>query len=163
LAILFSVFHHGGVEVRAANQAFTAAGQRYAAGTYLVTLRQPYAAFAKTLLEPQVYPDRRQYPNGPPEKPYDVTPNTLPLLLCRTARRLAGGRSWVQLAAPIASPHATLGYSGFGAGEAPKVGVYRSYAASMDEGWTRWVFDTWKVPYVSVADSTMRAGGLKAK
>lgn len=163
LATLFSVFHHGGVEVRSANQAFSAGGQRYAAGTYIVTLRQPYAAFAKTLLEPQAYPDRRLYPNGPPERPYDVTANTLPLLLGLTATPLAEEPARLQLSAPIAAPHATPGYPGFGSGEVPKVAIYRSYAASMDEGWTRWIFDTWKVPYVSIVDSTMRAGGLKAK
>src|SRR5205807_2305176 len=37
------------------------------------------------------------------------------------------------------------------------------YDASMDEGWTRWVFDTWKVPYVSLVDSVVRAGRLKQK
>jgi hypothetical protein len=30
----------------------------------------------------------------------------------------------------------------------------------MDEGWTRWVFDNWKVPYTSLVDSTVRAGKL---
>jgi hypothetical protein len=43
------------------------------------------------------------------------------------------------------------------------VGLYRSYDATMDEGWTRWVFDTWKVPYQSLVDSTVRAGKLKTK
>src|SRR5947209_2213099 len=33
----------------------------------------------------------------------------------------------------------------------------------MDEGWTRWVFDTWHVPYVSVVDSVVRAGKLAAQ
>ena len=163
LATLFTVFHHGGVEVRSATQPFSAAGQRYPAGTYVVTLRQPYAAFAKTLLEPQAYPDRRQYPGGPPERPYDVTANTLPLLLGLTATPLAEEPARLQLSAPLAPPHVTPGYSGFGAGEAPRVAVYRSYSAGMDEGWTRWVFDTWKVPYVSIVDSTVRAGGLKGK
>jgi hypothetical protein len=33
----------------------------------------------------------------------------------------------------------------------------------MDEGWTRWVFDTWKVPYASIVDSTVRGGSLRAR
>src|SRR5438445_12441762 len=65
--------------------------------------------------------------------------------------------------APVAAPRATPGYQGFGQGVAPRVGLYRSYDASMDEGWTRWVFDTWKVPYVSLVDSVVRAGRLKQK
>ncbi|MEE8117436.1 MAG: hypothetical protein V3T28_10030, partial [Gemmatimonadales bacterium] len=45
----------------------------------------------------------------------------------------------------------------------PRVGLYKSYTASMDEGWTRWVFDTWAVPYESVVDSVIRAGDLRSQ
>jgi hypothetical protein len=40
------------------------------------------------------------------------------------------------------------------------VGLYKSNAASMDEGWTRWIFDTWDIPYESVEDAAVRAGEL---
>ncbi|MFN8571688.1 MAG: M14 family metallopeptidase [Gemmatimonadaceae bacterium] len=43
----------------------------------------------------------------------------------------------------------------------PRVALYRSWTASMDEGWTRWVFDQHAVSYVSVTDSTIRAGKLR--
>jgi hypothetical protein len=33
----------------------------------------------------------------------------------------------------------------------------------MDEGWTRWVFDTWAVPYVPVVDSVVRRARLKER
>ena len=33
----------------------------------------------------------------------------------------------------------------------------------MDEGWTRWVFDTHKIPYTSLFDREARAGNLIAK
>ena len=110
----------------------------------------------------QHYPDRRQYPGGPPERPYDVTAHTLPLLMGLTAFA-AQDSIRAPLSAPIAPPRATPGYRGFAEGETPRVGLYRSYDAAMDEGWTRWVFDTWKVPYVSLVDSVMRAGRLKQK
>jgi hypothetical protein len=32
----------------------------------------------------------------------------------------------------------------------------------MDEGWMRWVFDTWKLPYATVRNETLRAGDLGA-
>jgi hypothetical protein len=67
----------------------------------------------------------------------------------------------IALSAPVEPPAASLGYPGFAGPEAPRVGLYRSYAAPLDEGWTRWLFDTWKVPYVSVVDSVMRAGKLR--
>jgi hypothetical protein len=33
----------------------------------------------------------------------------------------------------------------------------------MDEGWTRWIFDRYKVGYTSVLDAEIRAGNLRAK
>ncbi|MBI1967969.1 MAG: hypothetical protein HYS40_08260 [Gemmatimonadetes bacterium] len=165
LATLLGILRRGQVEIRSAQQPFTVNTVRYPAGTYVVVLRQPYAAFAKALLEVQHYPDRRLYPGGPPQPPYDVTAHTLPLLMGVSAV-VAQDSLRVPLSAPLAAaqlPRATPGYPGFGEGEAPRVGLYKSYAASMDEGWTRWVFETWKVPYVPLVDSVIRAGRLKEK
>src|SRR5207247_1040952 len=135
-------------------------GQRFPAGGYAVVPRQPYAGFAKTLLEPQRSPALRLYPGGPPLPPYDVTAHTLPLLMGVTAVA-ARDSLRIALSAPIEPPAASAGYPGFAGPEPPRIGLYRSYAASIDEGWTRWVFDTWKVPYVSVVDSVVRAGKLR--
>ncbi len=157
LATLLGILTRGQVEIRVAQQTFASGGQRFPAGSYVIVLRQPYAAFAKTLLEPQHYPDRRLYPGGPPERPYDVTAHTLPLLMGLTAIPVNDSIR-VALSAPVAPPHATLGYPGVG--DSTRIGLYRSYAATMDEGWTRWVFDNWKVPYTSLVDSAVRAGKL---
>ena len=39
---------------------------------------QPFANFVRQLFDVQDYPDLRQYPEGPPDQPYDVAGWTLP-------------------------------------------------------------------------------------
>ena len=160
LSALLGILHRGDVEIRTAQQAFTVQGQRHPAGTYVVVLRQPYASFAKTLLEPQHYPDRRQYPGGPPERPYDVTAHTLPLLMGLRAIEVNDSLR-VPLSPPIV-PRVVAPVPPIAQADShpPRIGLYRSYNSSMDEGWTRWVFDNWKVPYTTLVDSVVRAGKL---
>lgn len=161
VATLLDILHRGEVEIRTARDAFTAGSRRFPAGSWVIVLRQPAAAFAKTLLERQRYPDRREYPDGPPERPYDVTAQTLPLLLGVTAVPVAEEPPHVALSAPVTPPEAAYAYPGLAGDSAPKIGVYRSFVPSMDEGWTRWVLDTWHVPYVTLGDSAVRAGRLR--
>ncbi len=160
---LLEVLRHGQVEVRQALGSFTIGDERLFPGAYVVVLRQPYAAFAKALLERQTYPDLREYPGGPPKRPYDVTAHTLPLLF--GVRVLAVRESLgVGLSAPVTAPAPTYRAAGFETdARRVRLGVYRSWAASMDEGWTRWIFDTWGVPYETVTDSLVRAGTLGAR
>jgi len=43
----------------------------------------------------------------------------------------------------------------------PRVALYRPWTANIDEGWTRWVLERFEVPYVTVTDSVIKAGGLR--
>ncbi len=45
---------------------------------------------------------------------------------------------------------------------APRVGLYKPWTASMDEGWTRWLFDTQGVPFTNVTDSVVKSGTLRS-
>ena len=41
-----------------------------------------------------------------------------------------------------------------------RVGLYKPWTGSMDEGWTRFIFDQWEVPYDTLHDAQIRQGNL---
>lgn len=42
----------------------------------------------------------------------------------------------------------------------PRVALYKSWVASMDEGWTRWLFEQFEFPFTNIHDAEVRAGKL---
>ena len=44
-----------------------------------------------------------------------------------------------------------------------RLGLYKPWVANMDEGWTRFIFDTWEFPYSTLHDAEIRRGSLKQK
>lgn len=162
---LLRVLATADVEVRPSRQAFSAGGRDYPPGTYVILMRQPYAAFAQTMLERQDYPDLRLYPGGPPRPPYDVTAHTLPLLLDVDAVATSAAPPATVLGQPIEAPRVERVAPGLtrgtpGADTAPRVGLYQSWSPSMDEGWTRWIFDQYDIAYTTIHDADVRAGRL---
>jgi Zinc carboxypeptidase len=155
---LLSILRRGGVEVQRANKDFSAGGQTYPAGTHIILMNQPYGAFAKALLESRIYPDLREYPGGPPKRPYDVTAHSLSLLMnvkavmVKESFEIDLQRELVGFVAQMrVRPNAGV-----------RVAIYKNYLPSMDEGWTRWVFDQYRFPFKSLFDREARAGNLKA-
>jgi hypothetical protein len=69
----------GGVRVSQLTAPLSSAGETFPAGTWVVPTDQEFAAMAREVLDVQTYPDLRQYPGGPPERPYDAAGWTLPL------------------------------------------------------------------------------------
>ncbi|HSL71631.1 MAG TPA: hypothetical protein VK864_15395, partial [Longimicrobiales bacterium] len=138
-------------------------GRSFAAGAYVIPMKQPYASFAQTMLEVQKYPDLREYPGGPPKRPYDVTAHTLPMLMNVEAvavERWDGAAPALSARIPQQSfafelPAPLRGRSG------PRIGLYKGWSESMESGWTRWTFDQHKLVYDTIKDARMRAGNLR--
>lgn len=150
----------GDVEVHQAQTAFIADGIRFPAGSWVIPMNQPWAGFAQTLLEVQVYPDLRQYPGGPPLAPYDVTGHTLGYLMdfeAVSVDRLPE----VTLSAPIDVPEfdfrAPAHLTGSGAS---RVAVYKPPQESMEAGWTRWLLDAHEIAYDTLGNADIQGGGL---
>jgi hypothetical protein len=241
-----------GVEVHRANAPFGADGASYPAGTYVVLMAQPLRPYAKDLLEAQHYPDRRLYPGGPPEPPYDEAGWTLPFKMGLSvvavqqafdakleqvtsvrlprgeiagARGIPGAAAGLNAAGAAAAvalspesnavtiavnrlltagaevtwsdepiqagdvslprhsfvvrmdakgtaamaraiedlPLTAYAVSAIPSGRrlaAPRVGLYQPWGGNPDEGWTRWVFDRFELPYKTLHNDDIRQNDL---
>ena len=246
---MLRILQRGGVKIHQANANFTADGVEYPAGTYVVSMAQPFRAHAKDLLEVQHYPRRIPAPGAPPERPYDIAGWTLPLQMGvkvikvvnafgadlafveeipKTAGKLhlegvdfqdavvyalrnqtnletvalnrllqkdgytiyqqQGETVWKDLHLPRGtiilksdripgSDSAELRHFAESLGieiyalnqrfvdvkaelRQPRLGLYKPWVASIDEGWTRWVLEEHEFPYRNLTDPEIRAGDL---
>jgi len=147
------------------------------AGSYIVFLSQPYWRNVLALFEPQNYPDRLT-PTGEAERPYDVAGWTLPMQMGLTTlavssirdppdrwkftlvnnendvRRDLGLALWTSDKSPIANP----------VKPGIRVAIYQnSRAGNMDEGWTRYVFDTFNVPFQTLNEGALNEDNPRAR
>jgi hypothetical protein len=258
-----------GIDVKRLGSEVTVDGVTHPAGTWVIPMAQPNANFVRQLFAVQDYPDLREYPEGPPEQPYDVSGWTLPYqfdvrvvearsplepallgaledlveepvpwsaegdaspwdsppdagfdshpvarAIVPPAGRASGGgalvldaaennsykalsRAWemggrVSFAAGVAGEDGAGGTSGSwivsgisgnqrqalvrdlylqasGGSSAgvpvrqPRVGLYRPWNASMDEGWTRWVLETYDIDFTNLYNADVRAGELNGR
>jgi hypothetical protein len=158
-----------GVEVDQVGK-FTYEGKDYGNFTTVIPIDQPYGAFAKAMIEPEIYPDLLDE-KGVPIPPYDVTAHNIALL---------AGTKFIPVYAPIKfGPPPIVGNgSGRGTGlnffKSPLAGsIYRSHIPSMDEGWTRWVLkenelsialDAGRsISFESIFNADILRGNLKGK
>lgn len=145
------------------------------AGSYIIFLAQPQRSNVEALFEPQIYPNRMTA-QGEAERPYDVAGWTLPLQMgvdapaITSIRERTPDRKLLLLnngdvvrqdlalppmkgeRSPIKNPVSV----------SARVGIYKGNTGNMDEGWTRFVFDTFNVPYETIKDTQVREGGLNA-
>jgi len=248
---------YNGLRVYRLGSAVTHEGLTHPAGTWVVPLDQEFGELARQLLEVQSYPDLREYPEGPPEQPYDAAGWTLPYqmdvrvieatqpltpevrgaleplstqptpwdanvadastfdgvdgvgfdsnpvaaairpragsvrgsgsaLVLDPAQnntfralnaawnlgasvRFDGGRYVVDgLGAGardrIVADYALQASAGGASGTAlprSRLGLYRPWSASMDEGWTRWLLERYAFDFTNLRDADVHAGSLR--
>ncbi|MDA0328089.1 MAG: M14 family metallopeptidase [Gemmatimonadetes bacterium] len=234
-------------------------GLTHPAGTWVVPTNQAFGELARQVMGVQSYPDLREYPEGPPEQPYDAAGWTLPYQMdvrvieasqplgadvravmqalttdgtpwdaegvdpspfdrvggvgfdshpVAAAVRPPEGRTTGSGAALLLDPaqnnsfralnaawdaganvrfgngtysvtglsgaardgmvsdfalRATLGSPQGAALPRARLGLYRPWSPSMDEGWTRWLFDEYAFAYTNVRDADMHAGDLRER
>ena len=146
------------------------------AGSYIIFASQPQRPNILALFEPQIYFNRLSAA-GEAERPYDVAGWTLPMQMGVEAPAVTA------IGEPVAERKLTLITNGDEVrsdlalnvsknGESPiqnpvgnrvRIGVYKGWTGNLDEGWTRFVLDTFNVPYKTVADAELRQGSLSAK
>ena len=141
-------------------------------GSFLVFVNQPQKNNVLSLFEKQIYPERLKA-NGEAEVPYDVAGWTLPLQMgidyttawniknadskflrkvtnINQARQVLNLKQTTESFAKLPNPLKTN----------PKIGLYKGFTSSMDEGWTRLVFDNYQISFSSVSDKDFRGGNL---
>jgi hypothetical protein len=145
-------------------------------GSYIVFLAQPQRSNILALFAPQIYPNRLT-PQGEAERPYDVAGWTLPLQMgidgpAVTAIRETAAERKLTLVKDANQVRRDLALQLRKGDESPirnpvkqpvRVGIYKPSLSNMDEGWTRFIFDTFNVPYTSVRDTEIRRGTLNSK
>ena len=155
---ILSILDRAGIEVDLARP-FTAAGIRYPDNTAVVKMAQPYASFAKAVLENQRYPNLRDV-SGHPVQPYDVTSHTLSLLM-----GVEPAFVYRPFKYTVPRGRGIAGCTGGGPLDRP-VGIYKSHVPAIDEGWTRWVLDhispVGLIPYSTISDSEIHSQALNS-
>ena len=164
---LLDTLRRAGVEFEIA-QRFTLRGKTYQNGAAVIPTAQPYGSFATALLREQAYPNLRDE-RGHPIPPYDVTAHTLPLLYGVPVVSIYQAPRYRKLypLSGIQWTNTALSYP------ISRVGLYKSHVPSMDEGWTRWLFEKQsisrnhvrgqelsKLASLSLSDKRIREGKL---
>ena len=142
-------------------------------GSFLIFVNQAQKNNILSLFEKQVYPERLNA-DGEAEVPYDVAGWTLPLQMGIETDAVwkikdANFQNAIKRVENINQARAVLNLKPSGEPFAklpdplttkPKIGLYKGFTASMDEGWTRLVLDTFQIPFASVSDADLRFGKL---
>jgi hypothetical protein len=179
-----------GVELDTCAGAAVIDGREYAAGSTWIDASQPYAMHAKDLFDVQKYPGVEQPYDVAGWTLSElfgvrVVECVREAKLGKLARKQPGARSSADTFSPLDSEGwrrafaklkeggavelaaGTLSLAAAGKGEnalvarkLPRIGLYSPWSGNADEGWMRWVFERFGVPYVTVRNEELRAGKL---
>ncbi|MGE0589070.1 MAG: M14 family zinc carboxypeptidase [Cyclobacteriaceae bacterium] len=245
-----------GVKIDQLNKSISINDMTFGRGTWIISMEQEYAELVRQVFDRQSYPDLREYPEGPPEQPYDAAGWTMPLQfdvrtiaigsplsdelksaidpikaatvdwkngdkdaylgdfvpgvgfntnavaagILAPAGRATGsgsnlmvdpkennsfrvvnnalkaggsvkasngkyiisgvGRSNLETWVRDYSINAQWTSSSSGTTIRPKIGLYRPWRPSMDEGWTRWLLECFGFAYTNLTNADMAAGEL---
>ncbi len=143
-------------------------------GSFLVFTDQPQKNNVLSLFERQVYPNRVN-PNGQPDPPYDVAGWTLPLQMGVETYPITDFRDREKHEAtikPVAEMNRVRSVLNLKPANEPfpkvanpltanrRIGLYKPFFSSMDEGWTRLVFDNHQIKYSAVTNEDFRQNRL---
>jgi len=129
-------------------------------GDYWIPLAQPYGKFVTEMMEPQRYPEVRLQAGKEILRPYDVATWTLPLMMGVEVERTTMPRIQTKVVTDIKPETKEVIRRGQALPKMPRVATYKPWSASIDEGWTRWLLDTYGVPVKSVTPQDVQKGPL---
>jgi hypothetical protein len=111
-------------------------------GDYWIPMAQPYAKFVTEMLEPQRYPEVRLQAGKEILRPYDVATWTLPLAMGVTVEHTLLPRVQMTNVTEV-KPEQKEVLRLHASEKKPRVTIYKPWGGNIDEGWTRWLLDTY--------------------
>jgi hypothetical protein len=126
-------------------------------GDYWIPLAQPYSKFISEMMEPQRYPEVRLQPGRDILRPYDVATWTLPLQMGVSVEKATMPQSTTRVT-EIKPETKEVIARGRKLARQPRVATYKPWQASMDEGWTRWVLETYGVSVKGLSPQEIQKG-----
>jgi len=126
-------------------------------GDYWIPLAQPYSKFVLEMMEPQRYPEVRLQPGRDILRPYDVATWTLPLQMGVRVEKAALPQGTTRVT-DIKPETKEVIARGAKLARKPRVATYKPWQPSMDEGWTRWLLDTYGIPVKGLSPQDVQKG-----
>lgn len=126
-------------------------------GDYWIPLAQPYAKFIEEMMEPQRYPEVRLQPGRDILRPYDVATWTLPLQMGVRVEKATLPQATTRVTEVKPGTKEVIA-RGEKLARKPRVATYKSWQAVSDEGWTRWLLETYGVSVKSLSPQDIQKG-----